>query len=164
MQYGEHKHKLHGWSWWQAMIRWYILFPCPLGYDTAWRKIDAFRFQFQVAFLVQIFTSCTNFIELYFAFRALRRFPAIPCYNYWITECCKNPNFGAIRVWPIFKNMFVAREIHAEHKDLIHDVSYDYHGRRMATCSSDQSVKVSARNINCRVCQNLLEQKLWNRA
>ncbi|XP_015747920.1 PREDICTED: nucleoporin seh1-like [Acropora digitifera] len=38
--------------------------------------------------------------------------------------------------------MFVAREIHAEHKDLIHDVSYDYHGRRMATCSSDQSVKV----------------------
>ena len=39
--------------------------------------------------------------------------------------------------------MFVAREIPAEHKDLIHDVSYDYHGRRMATCSSDQSVKVS---------------------
>ncbi|KXJ24179.1 nucleoporin SEH1 [Exaiptasia diaphana] len=38
--------------------------------------------------------------------------------------------------------MFVAREISAEHKDLIHDVSYDYHGRRMATCSSDQSVKV----------------------
>ena len=38
--------------------------------------------------------------------------------------------------------MFVAREIPAEHKDLIHDVSYDYHGRRMATCSSDQSVKV----------------------
>ena len=40
------------------------------------------------------------------------------------------------------KIMFVAREIPAEHKDLIHDVSYDYHGRRMATCSSDQSVKV----------------------
>ena len=38
--------------------------------------------------------------------------------------------------------MFVAREIPAEHKDLIHDVSYDFHGRRMATCSSDQSVKV----------------------
>lgn len=38
--------------------------------------------------------------------------------------------------------MFVAREISAGHKDLIHDVSYDYHGRRMATCSSDQSVKV----------------------
>lgn len=38
--------------------------------------------------------------------------------------------------------MFVAREISAGHKDLIHDVAYDYHGRRMATCSSDQSVKV----------------------
>lgn len=38
--------------------------------------------------------------------------------------------------------MFVARSISAEHKDLIHDVAYDFHGRRMATCSSDQSVKV----------------------
>ncbi|XP_028820010.1 nucleoporin SEH1 isoform X2 [Denticeps clupeoides] len=38
--------------------------------------------------------------------------------------------------------MFVARTIAADHKDLIHDVSYDFHGRRMATCSSDQSVKV----------------------
>lgn len=39
--------------------------------------------------------------------------------------------------------MFVARSIAADHKDLIHDVSYDFHGRRMATCSSDQSVKVT---------------------
>ncbi|XP_050507113.1 nucleoporin SEH1 [Diabrotica virgifera virgifera] len=38
--------------------------------------------------------------------------------------------------------MFEAQEIHAEHKDLIHDVAYDYYGRRMATCSSDQFVKV----------------------
>ncbi|XP_034869725.1 centrosomal protein of 192 kDa isoform X4 [Mirounga leonina] len=38
--------------------------------------------------------------------------------------------------------MFVARHIAADHKDLIHDVSFDFHGRRMATCSSDQSVKV----------------------
>ena len=38
--------------------------------------------------------------------------------------------------------MFVAKSIPAEHKDLIHDVAYDYHGRRMATCSSDQCVKV----------------------
>ena len=38
--------------------------------------------------------------------------------------------------------MFVAKSIPAEHKDLIHDVAYDFHGRRMATCSSDQSVKV----------------------
>ena len=40
--------------------------------------------------------------------------------------------------------MFVARHIAADHKDLIHDVSFDFHGRRMATCSSDQSVKVCA--------------------
>ncbi|XP_056598184.1 nucleoporin SEH1 isoform X3 [Triplophysa dalaica] len=38
--------------------------------------------------------------------------------------------------------MFVVKSIAADHKDLIHDVSYDFHGRRMATCSSDQSVKV----------------------
>jgi len=38
--------------------------------------------------------------------------------------------------------MFVAKNITTDHKDLIHDVSYDFYGRRMATCSSDQSVKV----------------------
>lgn len=38
--------------------------------------------------------------------------------------------------------MFVAKSIPVDHKDLIHDVSYDFHGTRMATCSSDQSVKV----------------------
>ncbi|XP_076470749.1 nucleoporin SEH1-like isoform X1 [Babylonia areolata] len=38
--------------------------------------------------------------------------------------------------------MFVAKAIAVDHKDLIHDVSYDFHGRRMATCSSDQTVKV----------------------
>jgi len=38
--------------------------------------------------------------------------------------------------------MFVSKTIAAGHKDLIHDVSFDYHGRRMATCSSDQTVKV----------------------
>lgn len=30
-----------------------------------------------------------------------------------------------------------------DHKDLIHDISYDYYGDRMATCSSDQTVKVN---------------------
>ena len=40
-------------------------------------------------------------------------------------------------------NMFVATPIAIDHKDLIHDVSYDFYGKRMATCSSDQSVKVS---------------------
>ncbi|XP_072756073.1 nucleoporin SEH1 isoform X1 [Anoplolepis gracilipes] len=38
--------------------------------------------------------------------------------------------------------MFEAHSINAEHKDLIHDIAYDYYGERMATCSSDQFVKV----------------------
>ena len=38
--------------------------------------------------------------------------------------------------------MYAAKVIPSEHKDLIHDVSFDFYGRRMATCSSDQSVKV----------------------
>ncbi|XP_076449849.1 nucleoporin SEH1-like [Babylonia areolata] len=38
--------------------------------------------------------------------------------------------------------MFVAKSIAVDHKDLIHDVAYDFHGRHMATCSSDQTVKV----------------------
>lgn len=39
--------------------------------------------------------------------------------------------------------MFVTKQIESEHKDLIHDVSFDFYGKRMATCSSDQSVKVT---------------------
>lgn len=38
--------------------------------------------------------------------------------------------------------MFTAKKLPTTHKDLIHDVSYDFYGRRMATCSSDQSVQV----------------------
>lgn len=38
--------------------------------------------------------------------------------------------------------MYVARSISADHKDLIHDVAFDFYGRRMATCSSDHSVQV----------------------
>lgn len=37
---------------------------------------------------------------------------------------------------------FEVTSIQADHKDLIHDVAYDFYGRRLATCSSDQSVKV----------------------
>jgi nucleoporin SEH1 len=29
-----------------------------------------------------------------------------------------------------------------EHQDLIHDVAYDYYGLRLATCSSDQRIKI----------------------
>lgn len=38
--------------------------------------------------------------------------------------------------------MFLAKTLNAEHKDLIHDVAFDFYGRRMATCSSDQFVKI----------------------
>lgn len=38
--------------------------------------------------------------------------------------------------------MFPFKCIDTEHKDLVHDVSYDFHGRRMATCSSDHTVKI----------------------
>lgn len=34
------------------------------------------------------------------------------------------------------------KKLSATHKDLIHDVSYDFYGRRLATCSSDQTVQV----------------------
>ena len=38
--------------------------------------------------------------------------------------------------------MFVARTLKTEHKDLIHDVAYDFYGTRMATSSSDQTVRI----------------------
>ena len=38
--------------------------------------------------------------------------------------------------------MYVAKSINADHEDLIHDVAYDFYGKRMATCSSDQKVNV----------------------
>jgi len=40
------------------------------------------------------------------------------------------------------ENSYVVQKIVSDHKDLIHDVSFDFFGKRMATCSSDQSVKV----------------------
>lgn len=40
------------------------------------------------------------------------------------------------------KRMYLAKSIPTEHKDIIHDVSFDFYGRRMATCSSDHTVKV----------------------
>ncbi|XP_076819055.1 nucleoporin SEH1-like [Clavelina lepadiformis] len=45
-------------------------------------------------------------------------------------------------------NTYTAMRINSQHKDLIHDVSFDFFGKRMATCSSDQSVKVWDLNEN----------------
>lgn len=39
-------------------------------------------------------------------------------------------------------HMFNANSIQTDHKDLVHDVAYDFYGKRFATCSSDQTVKV----------------------
>ena len=52
--------------------------------------------------------------------------------------------------------MFVAKTISSGHNDLIHDVSFDYHGKRMATCSSDQTVKVSISFVTEVVYSSLL--------
>ena len=38
--------------------------------------------------------------------------------------------------------LFEAVDIPCQHKDLIHDVAYDYFGHRLATASSDQTVKI----------------------
>ena len=38
--------------------------------------------------------------------------------------------------------MFQAVNIPCQHKDLVHDVAYDHFGHRLATASSDQTVKV----------------------
>ena len=45
--------------------------------------------------------------------------------------------------------MFVAKSIGVDHKDLIQDVAYDFHGKRMATCSCDQLVKVGTDHACC---------------
>ncbi|RXG69832.1 Nucleoporin seh1 [Armadillidium vulgare] len=54
--------------------------------------------------------------------------------------------------------MFIAKHVNTDHKDLIHDVAFDFYGRRMATCSSDQNVKIWDLNDNGEwVCTNMLK-------
>ena len=38
-----------------------------------------------------------------------------------------------------------ASHIDAMHEDYIHDIAFDYYGKRLASCSSDQYIKVSRR-------------------
>jgi len=59
--------------------------------------------------------------------------------------------------------MFVARNIKTEHKDLIHDVAYDFYGTRMATCSSDQTVRIwecdtETGNWNCTASWKVIDK------
>ncbi|KAF2077876.1 hypothetical protein CYY_000838 [Polysphondylium violaceum] len=44
--------------------------------------------------------------------------------------------------------MRVFHRFSTSHEDLIHDVSYDFYGKRIATCSSDQKIKVWDLNDN----------------
>lgn len=40
-----------------------------------------------------------------------------------------------------------------KHEDLIHDLAYDFYGKRLATCSSDQRIKVwDLDDVNGWVC------------
>jgi WD40 repeat protein len=43
---------------------------------------------------------------------------------------------------PESAHMVVGDDFPTNHKDLVHHVAYDFYGQRMATCSSDHSVKV----------------------
>lgn len=47
--------------------------------------------------------------------------------------------------------MYNIKSLDTNHKDVIHDIAFDYYGRRMATCSSDQAVKI----------WNLNDEGLW---
>lgn len=44
--------------------------------------------------------------------------------------------------------MQVNQEFDAGHEDLIHDLSYNYYGDRLITCSSDHKLKVFDKNAN----------------
>jgi WD40 repeat protein len=33
-------------------------------------------------------------------------------------------------------------ELYPRHNDLVHDISFDYYGKRFASCSSDKHIKV----------------------
>ncbi|TPP58865.1 Nucleoporin seh1 [Fasciola gigantica] len=62
-------------------------------------------------------------------------------YHFWLVV-------SRLQFVPFSAVMFVSRSIHTNHADLIHDVAYDFYGRRMATCSSDQTIKVSFFSLN----------------
>lgn len=63
------------------------------------------------------------------------------------------------------KMSYVTKSINVDHEDLIHDVAYDFYGKRMATCSSDQKVKVwdqdEAGNWTCSASWKTHNGSVW---
>lgn len=43
--------------------------------------------------------------------------------------------------------MEVITNFNPAHEDLVHDISYDFYGKRLATCSTDQKIKVWNSNV-----------------
>ncbi len=58
--------------------------------------------------------------------------------------------------------MYEAHTINAQYKDLIHDVAYSYYGNLMATCSNDQTVKVTSHFVYFTSLFILFRQKIIN--
>jgi len=44
--------------------------------------------------------------------------------------------------------MTLSSQIHTGHTDLIHDFVYDFYGKRLATCSSDQTIKIWKKTVD----------------
>jgi nucleoporin SEH1 len=58
--------------------------------------------------------------------------------------------------------MQVYNTVNLNHKDLVHDVAYDYYGQTLASCSSDNSIKVWARNTNAAATsENTNDEQPW---
>lgn len=50
--------------------------------------------------------------------------------------------------------MRVFQQFETHHEDIVHDVCYDFYGKRIATCSSDQKIKIWDQSIEG-------DQKRW---
>ena len=54
------------------------------------------------------------------------------------------------------------QKVATSHEDLIHDVQLDYYGKRMATCSSDRTVKIWDLNMKTCVAEMMGHQdQVW---
>lgn len=68
----------------------------------------------------------------------LYRVPAIA----FISQSVLSYNSSLARDSYLFKMVSVLNTVDTGHEDMIHDAEMDYYGLRLATCSSDNSVKI----------------------